>query len=803
MHARYLPLLTILLAITGGPGCGVSGAEEEARPVTRNRLQHERSPYLRQHQTNPVDWYPWGAEALAKAHKEQRPIFLSIGYAACHWCHVMEHESFEHEETAALLNRVFVCVKVDREERPDLDRIYMNAVQAMSGRGGWPMTVLLTPDGRPFWGGTYLPRQRLVQFVGRVEEIWKKDKQKVIEQAEALSERVRSISDGPNMLPVDGSDQELIGHMRTAMGMAFDARNGGYGDAPKFPPHTELLYLLDEPATLSEGERHQLERTLEALDEGGIHDQVAGGFHRYSTDERWFLPHFEKMLYDNALLAQVFCGMHAYTKDERWRRVAHRLFAWLERDLKRPGGGYASSLDADTEGEEGTTYTWTEAEVTAVVGEQGAGLVAKAFGLEAGGNFEDEATHRRNGRNHLYLPRSVGELAKQRKTTAEALGARLDELLESLRVARDKRAQPGLDDKVITSWNGLLLSAFARAGTDLGEPAWLDKGRSLAMFLLKHCRRSDGTLLRFPKDSGPEIVGFCEDHVHLITGLLDLAAATGEDTWSKVATDLGGRLIERFHDGAGGGFWTTGRGYHEDLFTRSKESFDTPIPSDNGTAARACLRLFELTGEARFRAAADSTLAAFRPLLGQPRMARMLLELFRALRLRADLETKGKAQAPRGDLQRRQDVVRAEVFLERRQVKAGGRIGVVLRLDLDKDWHIGTQTPGAGTTATELALQGANGWTLTDVRFPAGQPFEAEWAKEGALQVLAGRFEIRCTLVAPAAAPAGPYTVPLSLRYQPCSDQLCKDVSRFDLAIKVRIDDAPGTPQHPSLFPPR
>ena len=801
MRARHSLPLILLLATLGS--CGVSGAEEEARPVKRNRLQHERSPYLRQHETNPVDWYPWGAEALEKAKKEQRPIFLSIGYAACHWCHVMEHESFEHEQTAALLNRVFVCVKVDREERPDLDRIYMNAVQVMSGRGGWPMTVLLTPDGRPFWGGTYLPRQRLVQFVERVEETWKKEKQRVIQQAEALSERVQRISDGPDLPPVDGSDQELIQHMRAAMAAAFDQRHGGYGAAPKFPPHTELLYLLDDADSLSKSEQHQLVRTLEALDEGGIHDQMAGGFHRYSTDERWFLPHFEKMLYDNALLAQVFCGMYAHTKEERWRRVAHRLFGWLERDLKRPRGGYASSLDADTEGEEGLTYTWTEAEVTAVVGEEASGLIAKAFGFEAGGNFQDEATHRRTGRNHLYLPKSISTLAKERKTTVEALGARLDELLEALRVARDKRVQPGLDDKVITSWNGLLLSAFARAGTDLDEPKWHDRGRALATFLLERCRRSDGTLLRFPKDSGPEIVGFCEDHVHLMTGLLDLAAATGEDKWATAAVDLGGRLVERFQDDAAGGFWTTGDGYHEDLFTRSKESFDTPIPSDNGAAARACLRLFARTSEERFRDAADATLSAFRPSLGQPRMARMLLELFRALRLRGQLEAKGKVGARSADLLRRQDVLRAGAFLARRQVKAGGRLEVVVRVHLDKGWHIGTQEPGGGTTPTELVLQGAKGWTLGDVQFPEGQPFEAGWAKEGKIQVLEGQFEVRLTLTAPAEAPAGPYTVPLSLRYQPCNDQVCKDAARLELALKIRIDETAGALQHPSLFPPR
>jgi uncharacterized protein YyaL (SSP411 family) len=325
--------------------------------MPENRLATERSPYLRQHRNNPVDWYPWGPEALERAKTEDRPIFLSVGYAACHWCHVMEHESFEDEATAKLLNEAFVCVKVDREERPDIDALYMRAVQLMTGRGGWPMTVILTPTGDPFFAGTYLPRDHLQQLTRRVTELWDSKREDLVNQAAMVADRVRDLSDGQDLPLFEGTDAGLLRILDTAMAAAFDAKLGGYGGAPKFPPHTELLYLLDriEQGAAAEddetlGTRAQLRRTLEAMAAGGIHDHVGGGFHRYSTDAFWFLPHFEKMLYDNALLAPAYARFYALTGEAAFADVAHRILAWAERELARPDGGYASSLDADTDG---------------------------------------------------------------------------------------------------------------------------------------------------------------------------------------------------------------------------------------------------------------------------------------------------------------------------------------------------------------------------------------------------------------------------------------------------------------------
>ncbi len=429
---RSVPLLAALLVIVPLSGVG-RGEEEAARsggPVTENRLARERSPYLRQHRLNPVDWYPWGPEALERARRERRPIFLSVGYAACHWCHVMEHESFEDEETAALLNETFVCVKVDREERPDLDSLYMSAVQVMTGRGGWPMTVILTPEGDPFYAATYLPAERLQDLTRRVAAAWAENPDGLRQQASLVAERLADLADGRELPEFEGDDRELLHILDTSLAAHFDARRGGYGHAPKFPPHAELLYLLDRGAQV-EGGAEQVRGTLDAMAAGGVHDQVGGGFHRYSTDGEWLLPHFEKMLYDNALLAQAYARAHAATGDAGYAGVARGILEWVVREMARPGGGYASSLDADTEGEEGLTYTWTVKEVREALSAEDADLAIRVFGIEDAGNFHDEATGRLTGRNVLHVSAPLGDLA-----------ARVDGIRRTLRGVRDGRPQP-------------------------------------------------------------------------------------------------------------------------------------------------------------------------------------------------------------------------------------------------------------------------------------------------------------------------------------------------------------------------
>jgi len=770
--------------------------------VHENRLGKERSPYLRQHKNNPVDWYPWGDEAFARARKEDKPVFLSVGYAACHWCHVMEHESFEDPATAAVLNEAFVCVKVDREERPDIDRVYMSFVQMRTGRGGWPMTVLLTPDRKPFWGATYLPAQGLRELCHQVTTAWKERRKEVEQSADAIAERLADVDAGPDAPATDDSDAEILKTMRDALGARFDERNGGYGTRPKFPPHTELLYFLDDGGRrMGEDERRQVFITLDAMDRGGIHDQVGGGFHRYSTDEHWLLPHFEKMLYDNALLAQAYAGAYGVRHAPRDRRAAERLFAWLERAMRQPGGGYASSLDADTEGEEGLTYTWTPAELKAALTAEEAALAIRVYGVTEHGNFADEASGGNTGRNILHWAVPLEEAAKAASMEPAALRAATDKILTKLLAVRVKRAQPGLDDKVITAWNGLLVSAFARAGREFKAPIYLERGRQLAQFLLEHARRPDGTLLRFPRGSGPEIPAFCEDYVHLIDGLLDLADATGEATWATAARELTDRLDAEFQDVKAGGFFATSTKQHEALISRGKESWDSPIPSDNGVAARVNLRLFALTGEEAYRRAADRTLSLFRPVYAHPRMVTGTMALVRAMTMRDEMSEAGGVAALRGDVTTRRDVVQVDVFTEYAEAAPGTHVRFVVRIALDEGWHVNAVIPTRkDLVGTRLGLADKAPVTLADLVYPQAAQ-RVLGPKEGdPLALYEGTFEIRGALVVPAGAAPGPRKVALQLRLQACNDVTCEAPIEIPLDLPLRFGAQSGPRRHPSLF---
>jgi uncharacterized protein YyaL (SSP411 family) len=738
-----------------------------------------------------VDWYPWGPEALERAKREGRPLFVSVGYAACHWCHVMEHESFEDAETARLLSEAFVCVKVDREERPDLDRVYMAAVQAISGRGGWPMTVLCLPDGRPFWGGTYLPRESLRSLVAQVRKAWATQRPSVERQAAVLAGHVRELLAGAPERGTAASDSDVIQATIQGLSSQFDASRGGYGSRPKFPPHAELLFFLDERgARGGEPGLRQARRTLEAMEEGGIHDQVGGGFHRYSTDERWLLPHFEKMLYDNALLAQAYARAAATWNEPRFARTAAATLAWIRREMSRPGGGYASSLDADTDGHEGLTYTWTPEELRAALGAD-APFAASVFGVQEGGNFRDEASGRPSGRNVLHLPEPLAEVARRHGLAPEALSARMDAIRARLLQVRATRRQPGLDEKVIVGWNGLLLSAFAAAAAANVDARALDDARRLAAFLLGSCRRADGTLLRFPRESGPEIVGFCEDHVHLIEGLLDLADASREESWATAARDVADRLLAAFEDREGGGFWTGAAELHEPLFARSKEAWDSPIPSDQATAARALLRLHARTGDVRYRDAADRTLAAYRPLLSQGGGGRGLVGLVRALADRRALEASGHAAAgapARGDVHVRADVASVDAFVERGEVPPGGRTRFGLRVALDPGWHAnGASVADAKLVPTALALGTPAPLALDAVVHPPGARYE-------------GTFWIRGSLVAPAGVPLGPRRVTFLLTLQPCDATSCRAPVEIRVDVPIRIADREGEARHGAVF---
>ena len=557
-----------------------------------NRLAEETSPYLLQHKDNPVDWRPWGSEALALARETDRPILLSVGYSACHWCHVMERESFEDHETAAYMNEHFVPIKVDREERPDVDAIYMEAVQGMTGHGGWPLTAFLDTDGVPFYGGTYFPpdeRQGMPSFRMVMEAVvasWETQRERIRESAARIRDQLGAGGRiEPSSEPIG---PEIVDAAIRGLRMAADMRHGGFGGAPKFPPAPALELLL------ARGITDVCEVTLDAMAHGGIYDQVGGGFARYSTDPVWLVPHFEKMLYDNALLARAYLHGWLALGHDRYRRVATETLDWALGEMRGPEGGFYSALDADSEGEEGRFYVWEEDEIREVLDAAGLGadevepLLAQ-WGISAAGNFE--------GRNIIHLP--LGPAAER--------PARYEEARAALYERRAKRAWPGLDDKRLCSWNALMIAALADAGAVLGREDYLDAARSCAGFLWERMRDGEGHLLRSWKDGEARLNAYLEDHAYLLDALLTLYEATFEVRWFDAAQETADAMIGRFADPELGGFFTTAHD-HEELVARRKDVDDHPIPSGNSAAAYALLRLAALTGEAEYERHAVSVL---------------------------------------------------------------------------------------------------------------------------------------------------------------------------------------------------
>jgi uncharacterized protein len=589
-----------------------------------NRLAGETSPYLLQHAHNPVDWYPWGPEALERARAEDKPIFLSIGYAACHWCHVMERESFEDPATAAELARDFVAIKVDREERPDLDQVYMAAVQAMTGQGGWPMSVFLTPDGRPFYGGTYFPsapRGELPAFrqvLAAVAHAWHEQRSTIEASGDrivaALSEGLRSEAGSSSAGTVGSLPAGAAAEAVATLQGSFDARYGGWGRAPKFPqPMTIELLLRHLSAVGPEREPLALAMTRTTLDRmaaGGLRDQLGGGFHRYSTDSQWLVPHFEQMLYDNAQLGRAYLHAWQLLGDERDRTVACGTLDAIIRDFTTADGGFAASRDADTNGVEGATFTWTPAEVAAALpsGAANLPLILAAWDVTDGGNW-----HEAHGRTILRRVRTDAELAETFGLSIGDVEGRLAQARIELLAARDRRPQPNRDDKVLAGWNGLAIAALAEAAIAFdaaGETGRANTYRAAAIGAARVCVDGlidgDGRLWRSWKDGRATGSGVLEDYACLAEGLLALYAATFDEGWFRIARSLAGAILDRFADPAGGFFDTASD--HEVLITRPKDLQDNAVPSGNAMAVTALLRLAALTGDARYRDAAERAL---------------------------------------------------------------------------------------------------------------------------------------------------------------------------------------------------
>ena len=570
-----------------------------------NRLAAERSPYLLQHKDNPVDWYPWGPEAFARAKAEDKPVFLSIGYSTCHWCHVMEHESFEKEEVARVLNRDFVSIKVDREERPDVDDIYMAAVQTMTGSGGWPLSLFLFPDGKPFYGGTYFPpdgrygRPGFLTLLSGITRAWKTRRTELAGSARDLLEHLEAghgIAAGGEVGPA------VLESAARRLSASFDEQHGGFDGAPKFPPATRLELLIRY--WLRNGEpraRTIVETTLTRMAEGGMYDQVGGGFHRYSVDAQWLVPHFEKMLYDNALLARVYLLASRAFDAPEYARIAAETLDYLLREMTTEGGGFYAAQDADSEGQEGTFYVWDPESLEAAVGPEDAPLVAARFGVTPEGNFE-------HGKTVLSVVRSHAELAAEFGLSEVRVAEVLAGARERMYAARSQRIWPGTDEKLLTDWTALAISAFSLGARLLAQPRYEAAARKAADRILENCRRG-GELLHREKDGVAEIPGFSSDYAFFIEALLDLYEATFEPRYFRAARELQEAMDERFADEAGGYYLATAA--HDGLILRPKESVDGATPSSNSIAAMNLLRLASFTGEVKYREAAEGILTSF------------------------------------------------------------------------------------------------------------------------------------------------------------------------------------------------
>jgi uncharacterized protein YyaL (SSP411 family) len=571
-----------------------------------NRLAREKSPYLLQHKDNPVDWYPWGPEAFARAKAEGKPVFLSIGYSTCHWCHVMERESFEKETVAGVLNRDFVSIKVDREERPDVDDIYMAAVQTMTGSGGWPLSLFLTPAARPFYGGTYFPpedrygRRGFVSLLGAIAEAWKTRRPELEESAEDLLTHLKAGADGPAGRGPVGP--EILEGAARSFEVQFDPVHGGFGGAPKFPPAMRLEFLLRWFLRSSEpSARAMVATTLAKMAAGGMYDQVGGGFHRYSVDERWLVPHFEKMLYDNAMLARVYLLAFRAFGNPDDARIARETLDYLLREMSPEPGGFFAAQDADSEGREGVFYVWDPRTLADAVGKDAAPVVAARFGVTPAGNFEE-------GQTVLSVVADLPDLSQRFARPEGEIAAILEDARRRMYEARARRVWPARDEKLLTDWSALAISAFALAGRVLSEPRYEKVARAAADRILRECRK-DGELFHRQKDGEAGIPGFATDYASFIEALLDLYEATFEPRYFRAALELQKELDERFFDPARG--YSLAQDAHDGLILSPRETYDAATPSSNSVAAMNLLRLFSFTGEPKYRDGAEALFSVF------------------------------------------------------------------------------------------------------------------------------------------------------------------------------------------------
>ena len=827
-------------------GCWLPEGDADSTPPQlgakgpSNRLARETSPYLLAHAHNPVDWYPWGPEALEKARQDDKPIFLSIGYSACHWCHVMEKKAFSDPEIARYMNEHFVNIKVDREERPDLDDIYMTALQMYfqairsQQTGGWPLSIFLTADGRPLGGGTYFPpqdeegRTGFLTLMKKVAESWRDSRKQMEANADILADAVRAASRPRTALKPPALERSLVAPVVKSLQAGYDSEYGGFGfdkrapDRPKFPVPTKLA-LLQYEAKRPDGETAatMLRHTLDRMAAGGIYDHVGGGFHRYSTDRFWRVPHFEKMLYDNAQLADVYAEAFRHTRQPDYRAVSEGIIEFVFREMTDPRGGFYSALDADSDGVEGLYYVWTDAQLTAVLSpdEQAVGRVV--FGTGGQPNFEIGHV--------LEMKQSIDDSAAQLKRSAPQLERDLATIKRKLLAARQERRAPARDDKILVSWNGLMIRALAHAGVIFEKPDYVAAAAKAAEFILAEMRDEKGRLHRSYRAGQARLDGYLDDYAFLIDGLLALQLATGDEKWGHASQRLTDLQVQLFWDEAGQGCFYTSND-HEKLLTRTKNAYDSVLPSGNSVTVRNLLRLSSMTHDAKYRDRARECLELFVPLMddspgGLTNMALALAEYVdtsvpstsrnetprprlgiapdSGILLAAGAEKPGP-KTPGGKAGKTPEIVTGMAFLSIDRLPPGGICKVLVQLQVAKGWHIHANPAGDDfAQATELLVTSELGAHLTKVKYPAGEKVPRDEGDPPTLQY-SGKVSLQGLLEIPADAAAKKDELTIKVTYQACNDAKCLPQKTLTLKVPVKVA-AKGEPVKPineKLFAP-
>lgn len=782
---RWVILCTPLIALGGLSIAMFKEAPSKNEKTHTNRLINETSPYLLQHAHNPVNWYPWGDEALEKAKRENKPIFLSIGYSTCYWCHVMERESFENDEIAAIMNKKYVSIKVDREERPDLDQIYMQATILITrGRGGWPMSVFLTPHGKPFFAGTYFPRSQFSNLLHGIAEAWRDNQPELESQSDlvvqAISESRPVANSGTEI-----SDERLMGRALQQIKSRFDPRHGGFGNAPKFPPAQELELLLQQYR-----ESHNQEllnivtKTLDSMARGGLYDQVGGGFHRYSTDEQWLVPHFEKMLYDNGQLLSVYAEAYAITKNSFYLRIVEEIHDFILREMTNAEGGFYSALDAESivhgeEKEEGAYYVWKPGEIKKVLGKEDGTLFCNVYDIGHAGNFEGKSIPN-------LINRSVEEWAKELGLNSDQLWSKLDTMRTKLLTERRKRHYPHLDDKVLTSWNALMIRGFTRAYKATGDEKHLRMAERAAEFVLDKLRQSDGRLLRTYRANTAHLNAYVDDYAFLSTALLDLHEATRNVSWLRESKAISNKMIELFWDDEEGGFFFTSHDHPDKLIVRRKDATDGALPSGNAIAIRTLTRLTPLTGNSEWALTAERCLKTYRSQIIQTPLAFTSMLIGSHMILMAKNQSI-PATAPTSEL------VTANVFMNQDKIRPGDMTQLTVRIQIAEGWHINSYKPTFDfLIATEIDVSTELPITLTNVSYPEGQSIKLGFSDDE-LSVYEDSVSIVANLMAAEEMAVGDGTLKIRISYQACDDKSCQPPA--DITLDVPVEVVPvGTP---------